>query len=234
MRAVIFDLDDTLYNQLQPFERAVGQFMDLEEGELEALYLAFRYRADEVFEDSVKGVLSMRDMHTYRMKAAFADRGIEISSERAYAIQEAYADQQGHLDLTAGSQEVFAFCQEKRLALGLITNGPHLHQLKKIQALGLHDWIPEELTIISGQVGLTKPDVEIFRLMERRLKLAPEDICYLGDSFENDVVGAKAAGWKAVWYNHRGRQADNHFATPDHTVKDLQAFQDWLKDQIGN
>ena len=61
MKAVIFDLDDTLYNQLQPFERAVGQFMGLEEGELEALYLAFRYRADEVFEDSVKGVLSMRE-----------------------------------------------------------------------------------------------------------------------------------------------------------------------------
>lgn len=64
MKAVIFDLDDTLYNQLQPFERAVGQFMDLEEGELEALYLAFRYRADEVFEDSVKGVLS-HEGHAY-------------------------------------------------------------------------------------------------------------------------------------------------------------------------
>jgi FMN phosphatase YigB (HAD superfamily) len=49
MKAVIFDLDDTLYNQLQPFERAVGQFMDLEEGELEPLYLAFRYRADETY-----------------------------------------------------------------------------------------------------------------------------------------------------------------------------------------
>ncbi len=232
MKAVIFDLDDTLYNQLQPFERAVGQFMDLEEGELEALYLAFRYRADEVFEDSVKGVLSMRDMHTYRMKAAFADRGVRISNEEAYAIQEAYAYQQGHLDLTAGSQEVFSFCQEKGLALGLITNGPHLHQLKKIQALGLHDWIPEELTIISGQVGMTKPAEGIFRLMEKRLKLAPEDICYVGDSFENDVVGAKAAGWKAVWYNHRGRKVDNSFVSPDDTVKDFQALQDWLKDQI--
>ena len=36
-KIIVFDLDDTLYNQLQPFERAAGQFMDLEEGELEDL-----------------------------------------------------------------------------------------------------------------------------------------------------------------------------------------------------
>ena len=88
------------------------------------------------------------------------------------------------------------------------------------------------MTIISGQVGLTKPAEGIFRLMEKRLKLAPEDICYVGDYFENDVVGAKAAGWKAVWYNHHGRKVYNSFVSPDDTVKDFQALQDWLKDQI--
>ncbi len=232
MKALIFDLDDTLYNQIQPFKRAVVQFMDIPSDELELLYIAFRYRADELFEASVKGTLSMKDMHTYRMRAAFRDMEMDITNEMAYAIQEAYAYQQGHLELTTGSKELFAHCQEKGIAVGLITNGPHLHQMKKIQNLNLHRFIPEHLMLISGQVGMTKPDTGIFRLMEKRLNLNPEDICYLGDSYENDVIGAKAAGWKAIWFNHRGRSVTDHSYTPDYTVTDFKAVQAWLTEKL--
>lgn len=232
MKALIFDLDDTLYNQIQPFKRAVEQFNLLPLKQLEALYLAFRYQADELFEASVKGTLSMKDMHTYRMRAAFRDMGMDITNEMAYAIQEAYAYQQGHLELTTGSKELFAYCQEKGIAVGLITNGPHLHQMKKIQNLNLHRFIPEHLMLISGQVGMTKPDTGIFRLMEKRLNLNPEDICYLGDSYENDVIGAKAAGWKAIWFNHRGRSVTDHSYTPDYTVTDFKAVQTWLTEKL--
>lgn len=232
MKALIFDLDDTLYNQIQPFKRAVEQFVVLPLEQLEALYLAFRYRADEVFEASASGVMSMKDMHTYRMQAAFSDMGMTISGKTAYAIQEAYAYQQGHLELTVGSQELFDFCQEKGMMVGLITNGPHLHQLKKIQALKLFERIPEDRVIISGQVGMTKPHVGIFRLMEERLHLPPEAICYLGDSYENDVVGAKGAGWQVIWYNHRGRVVENQSVLPDLIVRDFKSIQKWLESQF--
>lgn len=219
MKAIIFDLDDTLYNQIQPFERAVRQFMDIPDELTEPLYIAFRFRADEVFEASVSGALSMKEMHSYRMKAAFANMGIRISDKTALEIQKVYAYNQGHLELTAGSQELFAFCQKKNLQIGLITNGPHLHQLKKIQALKLGQWIPEELTLTSGQVGMTKPNAGIFKLMENRLNLPAEELVYIGDSYENDVVGAKVAGWQAIWYNHRGRKVENQIFCPGQNRK---------------
>lgn len=228
MKAIIFDLDDTLYNQIQPFERGVRQFLEIPDELMEPLYIAFRYRADEVFEESVSGEMSMKDMYTYRMKAAFADIGMRVSSETALEIQQVYAYNQEHLELTEGAQELFAFCKEKNLKIGLITNGPHLHQLKKIQSLKLSQWIPENLIIISGQVGITKPNIEIFRLMEGRLHLSSEDLVYVGDSYENDVIGAKAAGWKVIWYNHRERLVENQVLTPDKTVKDLVSIKEWI------
>lgn len=45
-----------------------------------------------------------------------------------------------------------------------------------------------------------------------------EEICYVGDSFENDIAGAKAAGWNAVWYNHRDHQAAGD-VKPDAVVR---------------
>ncbi len=67
--------------------------------------------------------------------------------------------------------------------------------------------------------------------MEERLGMSGEDICYLGDSFENDVVGAKAANWKAIWFNHRKRvepiapyQADKVVIDWDELVEVIQSF----------
>ena len=45
-----------------------------------------------------------------------------------------------------------------------------------------------------------------------------EEICYVGDSFENDIAGAKAAGWNAVWYNHPDHQAAGD-VKPDAVVR---------------
>ena len=42
--------------------------------------------------------------------------------------------------------------------------------------------------------------------MEKRLDIAPESLLYIGDSFDNDVIGAKAAGWSVWWFNHQNRQ----------------------------
>lgn len=229
MKALIFDLDDTLYDQIQPFAKAVGQYAAVPDSLVEPLYLAFRHHSDAVFASSVSGEMSMRDMHVYRMQRAFSDLGLTVSPETAYAIQVTYAKEQEQLQFMPGAEELFAFCKKQHLTLGLITNGPYEHQLKKIQSLRLSNWMPENLIIISGQVGVFKPDVTIFKMMEERLQLSPKDLCYVGDSFESDIVGAKAAGWQAVWFNHRKRLAASQEVSADMTVTDLSMVKDWLQ-----
>ena len=229
MKALIFDLDDTLYDQVQPFQRAIGQFFTLDKEEVVDLYKTFRQRADEVFVASATGAMSMKDMYIYRMKSALEDRGYPVTEQVAYEIQEVYQKEQGQLELVAGAESLFAYCQKNGIQLGLITNGPHLHQERKIQVLGLEKWIEKDRMIISGQVGIMKPSIAIFQLMGKRLGLPAEEICYIGDSFENDIVGAKGAGWKAIWLNHRKRQCSDYSVVPDATITKLEEVQDWLR-----
>ncbi|MGT2950608.1 haloacid dehalogenase [Streptococcus cuniculi] len=207
MKALIFDLDDTLYNQEQPFKRAVQAHLPVQDEQMEALYIAFRLYADEVFEAATAGDMPLEASHIYRMKRALADFGYEVSDDLALTIQKAYQENQGQLILSPEFPAIFDYCHQHKIHLGIITNGPHLHQLRKLQSLEMTNWIAEDMTIISGQVGVTKPSKAIFDMMAERLQLLPEDICYVGDSFENDVVGAKGAGWKAIWLNHRRRKA---------------------------
>ncbi|MER0122342.1 HAD family hydrolase [Streptococcus sp. ZJ93] len=206
MKALIFDLDDTLYDQEEPFKRAIQAYLPVQDEEMGALYIAFRFYADEVFEAATTGEMTLEASHIYRMKRALADFGHGVSDELALIIQKDYQENQGKLILSPEFPAIFEVCRKNKIRLGIITNGPHLHQLRKLQSLEMTNWISEYVTIISGQVGVTKPSKEIFDLMVKKMQLSPEEMWYLGDSFENDVVGAKRAGWQAIWLNHRKRQ----------------------------
>lgn len=231
MKALIFDVDDTLYDQIQPFERALERHIEVAREQIEPLYLSFRRYADEVFEATAIGKMSLKDSHIYRMKHALADFGYQVSDATALAIQIDYDYFQGQIELSPVFPEIFSWCQAQGIAMGIITNGPYRHQLRKIRTMGLVNWFELEHVLISGQVGITKPNPAIFQLMEERLEISGEDICYLGDSFENDVVGAKAANWKAIWFNHRKRvepivpyQADKVVTDWDELVEVIQSF----------
>ncbi|NQI33767.1 HAD family hydrolase [Streptococcus suis] len=218
MKALVFDLDDTLYDQIQPFERALKRHLSVPEEQLVHLYLAFRHYADQVFEAAATGKVSLKDSHVYRMKAALADFGYQVSDGLALTIQIDYDYYQGQLELSPIYPAIFEACKQRDITLGIITNGPHRHQLRKIRTLGLQDWIEQEKMVISGQVGMTKPNPAIFKLTEERLGMAGQEICYVGDSFENDIIGAKSAGWQAIWFNHRKRQQPETSVEPDKVV----------------
>ncbi|MGT2910478.1 HAD family hydrolase [Streptococcus cameli] len=232
MKALIFDVDDTLYDQVLPFERAIKDLVTLRDEDLVPLYKQFRHYSDLSFEDSVSGKLSMRDMHLYRMKTALADFGYTVSDEEALSIQDQYASYQEQLVLVDGAKAVFDWCQQAGIDLGIITNGPHLHQLNKVKSLQVEEWIASDKIIISGEVGMTKPNPAIFQLLEERLGMASEEICYVGDSFENDIVGAKGAGWQAVWLNHRHRQPSEPGIVADAVLDNMNQLLSWLKEKV--
>jgi len=53
--------------------------------------------------------------------------------------------------------------------------------------------------VISGAVGFRKPNPRIFNYALERLNADPCEAVHVGDSFEEDIVGAKNVGMKAIW-----------------------------------
>ena len=99
------------------------------------------------------------------------------------------------------SREVLAGLRE-RFRLGMITNGaPDLQRLK-LAGTGLADWF--EPLVVSGDLGIGKPEPEIFAQALERAGVSAEAALMVGDSWPRDVLGATAAGLRAVWVNARG------------------------------
>lgn len=76
--------------------------------------------------------------------------------------------------------------------------------------------------MVSADYSVRKPNVLLFETAAARLGVRSEDIWFVGDRLDTDVVGAKAAGMTAVWLNPNNRQDPSRDA--DLTVADWDAF----------
>lgn len=205
MQALIFDVDDTLYDQIIPFKQAAAKNFTFPTNQLEALYLSFRKHSDELFHASETGELPLNEMRVLRIQRACKEFSLVMTKAQAEQFQEDYVYFQNRIKLTEGMRKVLDYCFTQNIPMGVITNGPTEHQWRKVQQLGLTNWIPEENIFISGEVGVAKPHKEIFQLAAERLDMSSSQIIYLGDSYSNDVIGAKNAGWQVIWLQRRSQ-----------------------------
>jgi HAD superfamily hydrolase (TIGR01509 family) len=80
-----------------------------------------------------------------------------------------------------------------RLAVVSNSNGT---VARLLEALGLARWL--DAVVDSGAVGFEKPDPRIFRHAASMLGVEPEEAVHVGDLYSVDVVGARAAGARAI------------------------------------
>lgn len=106
--------------------------------------------------------------------------------------------------------------------LGVITNGLPLGQRRKLERLGIARYF--ETLVASAEVGVGKPDREIFCRALSRMRVAAGDALMVGDSLEGDVLGAQRAGMKAVWLR-RGDYSGAGCANEVPVAADLQELE---------
>ena len=212
-KAVLFDVDDTLYDQTVPFKEAYAQYFgDKPAIPAEVIYPVTRKYSDQVYSQAMSGQITMEELYIYRVQKAFEEYNITITVEEALAFQKVYADRQRHIHMSETMEKILTYCAGKA-KLGIITNGPSAHQWNKVKSLQAERWIPHENIFVSGDVGAEKPERKIFDHAKRTMKLEDAEVWFVGDSYELDVKGAVNAGWNAVWMNRRGREK------PDDNVK---------------
>lgn len=81
--------------------------------------------------------------------------------------------------------------------LAIISNGGHETRMNTIEGLGITEYFDE--IVSSGQLGMSKPQPEIFLYTAEKLAVAPAHCIYVGDHPINDIQGAKNAGMHALW-----------------------------------
>ncbi|ALS01252.1 HAD family hydrolase [Enterococcus silesiacus] len=226
MKTIVFDVDDTIYDQQQPFRNAINAvFPNVKPEDMHALYIRFRFHSDETFPKVMSDEWTLEYMRFFRINESLKDLDYpSVSQEDGLIFQKTYEDELDNIVMHPEVKKVFDFLKEKNIPMGIITNGPTDHQFKKVKQLQLENWVPTDNIIISQSTGFQKPEKEIFDLAAKEFGMDCERTLYVGDSFENDIAGAKNGGWKSLWFNHRLREmpADEEA----HHIKEVTSFDD--------
>jgi putative hydrolase of the HAD superfamily len=80
---------------------------------------------------------------------------------------------------------------------------------------------------VSREVGISKPDPRIFAMALDQLEVTATDSVFVGDNPKTDITGAHAAGMKAIWLNRDNSPLQDGIV-PDATIHSLSELQDTL------
>lgn len=94
-----------------------------------------------------------------------------------------------------GARQSLARLRAAGLRLGVVSNSDGRVE-QALEAAGLREYF--DVVVDSGLVGIEKPDPRIFQSALEVLGVKPEEALYIGDLYEVDILGARAAGIAAV------------------------------------
>jgi putative hydrolase of the HAD superfamily len=207
VKAVLFDLDDTLFdhryscrNGLAALKQNYDFIKSVSLKELEKDYINV---LNEIHLSKVlTGLYTLDEARNERIRILFSkyngDTSESIISEARAIYSSSYKAIQQEVP---GAKQLLAELK-KKVKIGIVSNNFLKEQLEKINRVGLASYI--DVVVASEEVGVTKPNPEIFMLTLERLNCKANEAVMLGDTWEIDIIGAKNAGIAAIWFNRYG------------------------------
>ena len=194
-RAVLFDLDDTLY----PERRfALSGFRQV------ALIAS---AASGVDPSAAFGSL-VRSLRTGQRATALQTLCAELGHP-ADSVPALVDVMRQHLPSIRLSHAVVSALEALRRdwRLGIVTNGMPEVQSRKVAALGVARLV--DVVVLAGAcgTGAGKPEAAPFLTAAGALGVAPAQCVFVGDDLECDIRGARAVGMRTIWMPRASRDA---------------------------
>jgi FMN hydrolase / 5-amino-6-(5-phospho-D-ribitylamino)uracil phosphatase len=229
IRAVLFDLDDTLWPIVPVIKRAE-----------KLLYEWLKLNAPPVAERVT--IESMRERRQQLM-ATDPVYQLDLRLLRRAVLLEAFAETGLDVRLVDEAMDVFSTARNEvtpfedvlpalerlreRVILGSVSNG-----VADLRAIGMAHYF--QASVAAHHVGFAKPDAAIFHAACGALGVAPEEALYIGDDPFLDVEGAQKAGMRAAWINRLELGPDRmlpEHVRPDVVFGNLYELEKWLEVQ---
>ncbi len=187
LKAIIFDLDDTLYSE----KEYIGSG-----------FYAVAKRLSQVSEAEKKLWIAFNDKRP-AIDEVLISEGI-YSEELKQCCLEVYRQHDPNIHLYDGVLQMLVELRSRGYLLGIITDGRPEGQWKKINTLGLKEYIDH--IIVTDELGGTKyrkPNKKAFVMMKKIFGIKYNEMCYVGDNIKKDLVSPEKLKMRSIYFNNK-------------------------------
>lgn len=203
---VFFDIDDTLMDDGTATRTAVAVLHRLSSaaGTIDELVVRWWAAIDRHFPRYLAGEVSYQAQRRARIREVIDNRATDQDADRTYQVYlEAY---ESALTLFPDVLPCLAALQGSRV--GVISNGQAAHQRKKLERTNIISRF--DYVLISEECAWSKPSAGIFLHACEAAGVPPSDAVYVGDRYDVDATGARAAGLTGIWLDRRRTRHASH------------------------
>lgn len=207
-KAVIFDIDDTLYSYRAANALAMPVAADYVRRELGVEEERFLSLYQACMEEQLRTHSEVAGCHSRAIRFQMVLERLEKPLYHASVLNDLYWNH--FLDVMEPFPcvgEAMEFLHSLGLRTGVCSDMTTDWQLKKLHRLGLLEKL--DFVVTSEEAGVEKPHPDIFRLCARKAGCEPRECLMVGDNLKKDVRGAQNAGMGALWYRPEGSAADS-------------------------
>ena len=205
VKGIVFDLDETLYDQAQ-FKRSA--FRDVGD------WLGNRGLADPALVTrTLEEIIGLYGPSNPRMFDLLLAR-LNLDLALVPLLVEVFRSHKPRISVYPGVVEMLKKLRPA-LKLGLLTDGLSRVQRAKVEALGIEGLF--DALLYSDDLGTSKPDRRLFEYFEKTFSLPGTSLVHVADNPAKDFVTPNALGWKTVRVRTGEHRGDG--CAPGHEAK---------------
>lgn len=214
IKAVIFDVDETLVDRKAALILLFDYFID-------------KYAGEYPYEGSREALIDYMieiDENGYSGLDKFF-RKLQKRWKLPHTLEEFIKERNdifGGLTVPFPEMLEVLECLKGKYKLGVITNGYSSVQREKIRKVNITGYFDD--IIVSGEQPFAKPDPRIFELSCKNLGVKPEEAIFIGDYYPNDIVGAMSAKIKPIWISDNPDEHEEYQGIRVKRLKDILSY----------
>ena len=182
IKAVILDLDDTLYPEIDYFLQIFSSYAATRNyiGDIQRLFLqGIRFKSKDILGDILK------ELSIY-------------SNEKHDELFEVYCNCHVEITLDWEAEKLLKWLKENKIKTGILTNGVVAVQKNKVSHLNLNKYVDK--IVYARNCSVEKPNPAAFKVILDKLGVESQECVFIGDNEETDIKGAQQVGMTAYHY----------------------------------
>lgn len=230
LKAIFFDIDDTLFSTSLFAEQARRQSID------SMIQLGWKVEHEQAYQELLEVISEFSPnygSHFDKLVLRLGPKCYEGLNPAILVAQGVTTYHKAKHDLLRPYPDVLPFFKklsQTSLILGIITDGLTIKQAEKLIRIGIYPYLNPVCIFISEQLGISKPNPKLYQVASTRSGVAPSQIMYIGDNPQNDIVPANKLGMVTVRVLRDGKHRNSPCPNPPrYEVQEFETLAEILK-----